>query len=439
MNQSSPIILQPAQRPIVRAGWRLAWLFAAPHRLCFGAAALMLASSALWWALVNLAQSAGLQVRWALPPSSVHGLLMSFGFMPLFFAGFLFTAGPKWLGHGPVAARELLSPVLGCLCGWAVFGLATHGRDAAFGAALGGLGLAAVSASWSNLWWRFVVMVRSSRAPDRVHAWTIAAAGLCGTLAMVAAAAGVATGDHTLVRGATQAGLWGFVGVVYAAVAHRMIPFFTAAALPMLDAWRPRWLLWALVTALGAQALFALVDAWWSPAPAAWQLLQAALELPLGTGCLALAWRWGLVQSLRVRLLAMLHLGFFWLGLALVLRGLSHTLMAATEGTQSLGLAPLHAYTMGFLGSTLFAMATRVSCGHGGRALAADDFVWRLFGLLQLAVLLRVVAGVLASAGAPAAGWLVTLAASAWAVACVAWALRYGRWYGTPRADGRPG
>ena len=50
-----------------------------------------------------------------------------------------------------------------------------------------------------------------------------------------------------------------------------------------------------------------------------------------------LAWRWGLVQSLQIRLLAMLHAGFLWLGIALALAAVSHALMAASGDAQSLG------------------------------------------------------------------------------------------------------
>src|SRR5262249_20230449 len=106
---------------------------------------------------------------------------------------------------------------------------------------------------------------------------------------------------------------------------------------------------------------------------------------------------------------------------------------------RTLGLAPLHAYTMGFLGSTLLAMVTRVSCGHGGRALVADDYIWRLFLLLQFAVLARISGALLQGFADGAGSGVITAAAVGWAVVAMAWASRYGRWYGTPRPDGRPG
>jgi uncharacterized protein involved in response to NO len=419
--------------------WRFAWLYAAPHRLAFSAGALMLGASALWWAAAMLAQTGGHALHFGLPAFQVHGLVMALGFMPFFFTGFLFTAGPKWLGLAPVPARRLAAPVCGQLAGWAVFLLGAHGRDTDFGAVMGGIGLAAVALGWTQLWWSFVAMLRSSSVPDRTHAKVIAAAGAIGALSLWAAAAGVALQEFVLVRAALQGALWLFIGVVYAAVSHRMIPFFSASALPVLDAWRPLWLLWSLVGLLAGEGALSISETVFAALPSLLQAVRGIVELSCGMALMVLAVRWGLVQSLRIRLLAMLHLGFVWLGLAFVLAGVSHAFSAASGGALNLGLAPLHAYTMGFLGSTLIAMATRVSCGHGGRTLAADDIVWRLFWVLQAAVLARVVAGMMAATGVGGAMTVIAAAAIAWGAACAAWALRYGRWYGMPRSDGRPG
>lgn len=57
----APARTAPGQAP----PWRLAWLFAAPHRLAFAAAAAVLGASAAWWALAMLA-------RWA-PAGSGRG------------------------------------------------------------------------------------------------------------------------------------------------------------------------------------------------------------------------------------------------------------------------------------------------------------------------------------------------------------------------------
>ncbi len=367
---------------------------------------------------------------WTVSPPTAHSLLMTLGFLPLFFTGFLFTAGPKWLGLPEVAARSLATPVALMLLGWGVTVAGYHTHRA-----LGSSGLALVAVGWSALSFRFDRMVLRSLAPDRVHAVLVAIACSVGALAMWCAVLGMSLGNELWLKGVVQVALWCFVATMFAVVSHRMLPFFSASALPLLDAWRPFWLVGVLVGLLWLQAPLALAELWLWPLPAWVRWTQAAVELPASVLLLGLALRWGLIQSLKVRLLAMLHAGFVWLGIAFGLAALSHVLMALSQGQLSLGLAPTHALTMGYFGGTLVAMATRVSSGHSGRPLAADNPVWFLYWLLHAAVLLRVAAALWPSQGTV----LTLLAALAWSTVCVGWAIRYGNWFGRVRADGKAG
>jgi len=92
----------------------------------------------------------------------------------------------------------------------------------------------------------------------------------------------------------------------------------------------------------------------------------------------------------------------------------------------------LHALTLGMLGSLLFAMVTRVIRGHGGIALVADDLVWFLFWLLQVATLLRIASPVIPVA----AGALLAAAAVVWTVVWSVWALVHLPILLKARADG---
>lgn len=411
---------------------RLRRLLLAPHRLAFFAGALVLASAALWWGAVLALRAGGVALPWAVRPGSAHALLMAFGFMPLFFTGFLFTAGPRWLAVPAVSPQALRRPLLAMLVGW---GVALVGFHAA--APLAAAGVASAAGGFAVLCRRFARLVFASPQRDRAHA-TLALLGcsLCA-LAMAAAAAALALDHDAVALAAVQAALWGGIGVVFVSVSHRMLPFFTAVALPALDARWPRALLFTLVGLVAAQAPLAAADALLAPAgwPAGALASRSVGEALAALLLLALAWRWGRVQPLRMRLLVMLHMGFFWLGVSLALLATSHALLAASAGTVSLGLAPLHAFTMGYLASTLMAMVTRVVCGHSGRAVVADAGVWAMFWTLQAAVALRVGAALW-----PAAATAANLAAAlCFAAAELAWALRYGRWLLLPRLDGRPG
>jgi uncharacterized protein involved in response to NO len=390
----------------------------------------MMAISSLWWGGLLLMRALGIPPSGAVSVSSAHALLMSLGFMPFFFAGFLFTAGPKWLGLPEVSARRILPALSLMLLGWITVLLGLH-----FHTLIASAGLALVATGWTSLSLRFYNLLRQSRMEDRVHPALAALACGVGVATFWACTVALALNSELMLRAATQLGLWCFVATVFAVVSHRMIPFFSASAIPLLDAWRPMWLLWVMLGMLWFEGFTTAAELLWWPLPTSIRWAQVAFELPAALLMLWLAVRWGLVQSLKIRLLAMLHGGFAWLGIALALNAVSHTLMALTAGEMSLGLAPLHAMTMGYLGCTLFAMATRVSSGHGGRPLAADNTAWALYWVLQTAVLLRVIAALW-----PAQSSVFTLLAIGfWLVATVGWAVRYGRWFGRPRRDGRPG
>ena len=101
------IPIQPLREP-----WRPQRLLSAPHRLGFAVGAAAMSLLAIWWLLVLLAPRFDLVLPWVVAPTLAHGLLFTLGFMPAFMVGFLFTAGPRWLGMPPVEARTLLAPLL---------------------------------------------------------------------------------------------------------------------------------------------------------------------------------------------------------------------------------------------------------------------------------------------------------------------------------------
>lgn len=391
----------------------------APYRLAFLAGALMLSVSALWWMAALASRLVpGWGVTWALAPGHAHALLMSFSFMPMFFAGFLFTAGPRWLALPAMPARALLPTVAAWLLGWCAFLAGVHGQ-----ATLSALGLAIVASGWTLFVVRFARMLRASTVADRTHLRVIGAACVIGAAALWAAASGVAADDPAVVGAALSVGLWWFVAPVFAAAMHRMVPFFGAAA-PRLDARHPNWLLWTLLAVLAMQVPLTCGSA------SAAALAPATLVLDAAGAALVLwmAVRWSAMQNLRIRLLAMLHIGFVWLGLALGLQAASAALGWSSGGAAELRLAVLHALGMGFFGSMQLAFVTRVSAGQTGRTQVADGVAWKLYWALQAAVALRI-----AGALRPDSAALLLAAALLWASVMLAWSIRHIRWYGHGR------
>jgi uncharacterized protein involved in response to NO len=413
--------------------WRARNLLLAPHRLGFFMAMVVLVASGGWWVLVQLDRvSVTVVLPYTFSPTLAHAAVMTFGFIPLFFLGFLFTAGPKWLGVDPLATGLLMVPALMQSCGWLLWitGIHLHLLSALFGLALAWSGL--TSMTW--LFWR---LIWRSRERDQLHARTIGVACLVGCISLAGLLANLVVGATAVALACVMSGLWGFAVVVVVTVAHRMIPFFTSSAMPFMTAWRPFWALGLMLAASAMECLSVWVEIdgpLHGPMAPVWMLARGAFELAAGGVLLWLARVWGGAQSLKNRLLAMLHIGFVWLGVALVLGGLSQ-LMGLLQDAPVLSLGSLHAVTIGCLSSLMLAMVTRVSCGYSGRALVADRLVWSLFWLLQLTALLRITA----AAQSAMASWLLLPTAVIWAATLSIWGVRMGNWYGRVRADGRTG
>jgi uncharacterized protein involved in response to NO len=388
--------------------WR--WLFAAPHRLFFFLGATGLALVSAWWCLTLMARQGLLPALGA--GAAWHPVFMAFGFMPFFIFGFAFTAGPRWLQMPPVATALVRTPAL--LMAASLAGTVMFDSAIVFAGYLVGFGWLAA---------RFARMVQVSPAPDKVHARLVVMCLMAGAAALMVHIGSRLAGVDS--RDATRAlSIWGFLAPLFCVVCHRMLPFFTASALSANFHWRPWWLLGALVGAVwvhGAMEWAGLSRALW------------AVDLPAAILAGAVVWRWGLMQSLANRLLAMLHLGFVWLAIAFALSAARSLLLVA--GIDALGQAPVHALTIGFLCSLMLAMVTRVTLGHSGRTLAADRFTWAVFVMFQLVAVLRVLAEVLPSAYS----MLILAAALLWCACLLAWAGRNAGIYLTPRADGQPG
>lgn len=421
-----------SSEPAVDPHWRLRYTVLAPHRLGFSLAVVVLLAASLWWALVQVDRSTGaLGLPASVPAFLTHATVMSFGFMPLFFSGFLFTAGPKWLNVPPLSVAQIQTPLILQCAGWLVWLL---GGLASQTLALAGLALAWVGLVWMSL--LYAGLVRASTAPSQLHGKMVRAAFAVGCVSVAGVGLSTAAGHDDLARAWVLTGLWGFVGVVFMTVAHRMIPFFTHGKIPGVEAWRPAWVMGLLAVAVGAQAVFTWLSMPQWPAQLATAGLWArgAFEWVLGFALLWLVVRWGLIPALKIPLLGMLHVGFLWLGLSSLIAGAADWWSAAAQAPMW-HLGPLHAFTMGCLGSLILAMVSRVAAGHSGRPLEAGPLVWGLFLLLQATVVVRVVAALPISATAT----LLTLAALLWLGIMGLWGLRLLGWWGRLRIDGNPG
>ena len=400
--------------------WRT--LAAAPHRLLFLAGTIQTLLAMLWWGLsLESRFGNGLLVPPAMNPSAAHGWLMLYGVFPFFIFGFLFTALPNWVNGAKIPRAAYLSTALLMAIGAALFYPGIYNLPiAAVALLLHGTGWAiGLSALYG-------VLRTSAANQDKRQPWLAWAAMLGGLTGLLSFLAWQATNLEFWLRSAMALGIWWFLVPLFLAVCHRMVPWFTSRVVTNYVIVRPYLPLWIMVIAGLLHGVLEILEL------AHWTWLA---DLPLAGLAVWFITRWGIARTLHERLLAMLHIGFVWATLSFILYGLG-SLLGLIGATWSLGLAPLHALGIGFFGSMLLAMASRVSLGHSGRPLKADGLTWRLFWLVQVAALVRMAPDLL-PASAPYR--IISLASLLWLVAFGLWAWQYAPLFWRPRADGKPG
>ena len=363
-----------------------------------------------------LARSRGVALGMGVPAMFLHGYLMVYGFFPLFMLGFIYTAGPRWLAVAPPELRNYVPVMLGyasgtlavLVGGWLPLCLAL------------GIGLHVVS--WCGALALWIGRIRASERPERRHASLIAAAfalGLTGQLLGVLWSAGFGAAAW---QASIEIGVWGFLLPVFLTVCHRMVPFFSGNVLVPYSMWNPYALLFAFAGLSWGHGALALVGVPTWPV----DLLFA--------GVLAYTvWRWGLIQSFGVPLLAMLHASLAWSALALALFAVQG--WARWQGIELLGFAPLHALTIGFFATMLLGFVTRVSLGHSGLPLVAGRLAWTLYWLMHGIALTRVLADIVP-------GWqqpMYVLSSLTALLAFFAWGSSFVPIYVKRRADGKEG
>lgn len=135
--------------------------------------------------------------------------------------------------------------------------------------------------------------------------------------------------------------------------------------------------------------------------------------------------RWRGSATLRVPVLAILHLGYLWLITGTALLGLSQLQIGIPE------VAAIHALTVGAMGTMVLGVMTRVSLGHTGRPLRAGWVTTLIYGLVNAAAFCRVVAA-FSMTGRVA---LFDLSAGFWGAAFLLFVFRYGPMLVQPRVS----
>lgn len=409
---------RPASLPAPAELARL--LAAAPHRLMFFAGSMSVLLSMGWWALYLRAQTFGAAFpEPAVPAGWLHAMLTQYGMLPMFIFGFLLTVFPRWLGRPALPRRRYVPVFAGIFGGYLLVHAGLLGSRATLLA-----GLALMLAGWLAALASLAPLVVADRARDR-HALSCLVALCVGATGLAAFLAFALGASWTLAIFAIKAGTLLVLTPVYFTVCHRMIPFFSGGVVgPAYRPFRPAWSLpvaWPLLAAHAALEFLHRFD------------LLFLCDVPLALLFAAHWIAWQPWKCAKPGLLAALYLAFAWLPVAFALYA-AQSLIFRWTGDYLLGRAPVHALTVGFFGSMLVAMVTRVTQGHSGRPLRMGAVAWITFALLQVVAIVRI----LAETRHDVAYWLL-VAAFGWLVAFAPWVLRSAWIYATPRADGQPG
>lgn len=350
----------------------------------------------------------GYALRGPLPAVFWHAHEMAYGFGVATVAGFLLTAIPNWTGRLPLRGTPLALLAALWIAGRAAMLLAAD-IGAAAAAAVDLAFLAVLIAVVA----RELLAGRNWRNLPMIAALTLL---LAGNLLVHLHAMGLAY----------EAALGNRIGVatllaLIALVGGRIVPSFTRNWLAKTA---PQTREPAITDSLDMACMLVVVAglAAWVAAPAS--QLAGALALVGGVAAAVRLARWRGLAALREPLLLVLHVGYAWLSLGLVLLGLNTLLGFVAPG------APLHALTIGAIGTMILAVMTRASLGHTGRPLCADRATQVAYVLVTLAALLRFAA---AFEGMPGA-ILTSLAGLAWSAAFGIFVFRYGPMLLSPRA-----
>ncbi|HEX7046788.1 MAG TPA: NnrS family protein [Gammaproteobacteria bacterium] len=393
---------------------------AAPHRMMFfiGAANVLLAMA--WWTLWLANARYGLfdMLQPTAPAGWMHAIVMQYQVLPPFMFGFLLTVFPRWMNLPWLTRRHYIPVGAGLFGGQllTLLGLLAMPR-------LLHAGIVLTIVGWAlGLFWLVRLLFRESGRTW--HAVSCAVALAFGLLGLVLFAIYLHHLDFRFAIAAIKLGGFALLLPVYFTVCHRMVPFFASVVIPGYSAPRPLWalaLFWALSLAHLGMELVALH---------AWSWL---VDLPMAALTAWLLWMWWPRSTQGPAILRVLFLGLAWLPIAFLLYAGQSAWFALT-GDFVLGRAPAHALFVGFFGSLLVAMVTRVTQGHSGRPMQLGRVAGFAFIAIQLVTITRLVVEVMPDALA----WQVA-AGAGWLVAFLPWVLRSAWIYLTPRRDGKQG
>jgi len=386
-----------ASPPFLRGGFR---------PFFFGGAAWAVLALLLWL----LALSGTITLPSALDSLAWHRHEMLFGFVGAVICGFLLTAIPNWTGRLPIAGMPLA----------ALFTLWLVARLALLFSGVSGIAIAIVLdvGFYLLLAGLFAREVASAGNRNLPIVGLVLLFGVANALDY-AGSAGILSDTGIGYR----AGIT-MVVLMISLVGGRIVPSFTRNWLGKrsvnhgLPGQANRYDVATIVVT--AAAMIA-----WTASPH--MSLAGAILILAGVFQAMRLGRWQGWRAAADPLVLVLHVGYAWVPVGLVLVGVSILSSAVPES------AAVHALTAGAMATMILAVMTRATLGHTGRELRANAATIFLYLLVTLGAALRIAApfGLFDYQDG------IEFAGLAWAGAFLIFLLTYGPMLFRPRVDGR--
>ncbi|MCP4499213.1 MAG: NnrS family protein [Deltaproteobacteria bacterium] len=382
-------------------------LFSVGFRSLFLCSAFSAAFASSLWGL----QLSGVQVGISLTPGW-HAHEMVFGFVGAMVAGFLLTAVPSWTKSTPLSGWPLM-----LLC--SLWGL---GRLLPFTSTGPVQSLLSLASAFFLPGLLIAVGVPIVKKANRRNYGVLLIVWILAMLSVGSLAALLGWWAQPPSRMSHAAVL--ILVVLVALIGGRITPFFTGNYFKKQGrdlALRST----SLRDHLAMGSLILTLLLWNLDAPSSITAASAFLSAILHASRMQ---NWGTLPAFKVPFLAVLHIGYFWIIVSLLLV-MAHALWPEHVAKTT----ALHGFTLGVIGSYGIGMMSRVSLGHTGRIIEANPPAIAAFALMGISGIFRV----FAPFSTHTATHALSIAAYSFSAAYLIFILVFAKVLILPRPDGR--
>lgn len=289
-----------------------------------------------------------------------HGYEMFYGFISAIVVGFLLTASANWSGKSSLSRNKLILLSMVWLSA-RMFSLVGYLR----------LSQLALDTLFFALAWFFLLPYIANSSQKRNWGFLVLIPLLwSGSLLCYL---GVESDNSSLIIGGLHAAL-NIVMILIVVISGRVIPFFSKKALSITDISSPK--------ILNHLCWLSLIVIAFSTMNNPSSLLTSLAFISYGILNLTRLFIWKPIRAIKVPILFVLYVAYFWLSLGFVILGLGPIFDFIVKDF-------IHMVTIGGIGLFILGMISRVPLGHGGFPIKASKTMICSYTLLCLSMFCR--------------------------------------------------